>query len=272
MTKISEGATDVRRRNNVRESGNLTGRPIMFAHGFGCSQEAWRLVAPRFEADHRVVLFDHVGAGASDLDAYDRSKYDSLHGYADDVLEILDQLDLHDVVFVGHSVSSMVGVLAANRDPSRFGALVLVGPSPCYVNDGTYVGGFERADIDGLLDSLDANYLGWSQAMAPVIMGNPDRPELSKELTDLFCSVEPTIAQQFANVTFLSDNRRDLASVTVPTLVVQSSDDLIAPMVVGEYVHAQIPGSALVVLASTGHIPNLSGPEELASAIRAYLE
>ena len=203
--------------------------------------------------------------------AYDRGKYDSLHGYADDVLEIVEQLDVHDVVFVGHSVSAMVGVLAANRDPSRFGALVLVGPSPRYVNDEDYFGGFEQADIDGLLDSLDANYLGWSETMAPVIMGNPDRPELGDELTELFCKVDPDIAKQFANVTFLSDNRRDLASVSVPTLVVQSSDDLIAPLSVGKYVHEQIPGSALVVLSATGHIPNLSGPDELALAIRTYL-
>ena len=265
------GTTDVRRRNNVRESGRPDGRPIVFAHGFGCSQEAWRLVAPQFEDDYRVILFDLVGSGGSDLGAYDRSKYDSLHGYADDVLELLDELDLHDAVFVGHSVSSMIGVLAANTDPSRFGALVLVGPSPRYIDDGDYVGGFAQADIDGLLDSLDSNYLGWSETMAPVIMGNPDRPELGQELTDLFCRVDPDVARQFAHVTFLSDNRRDLAAVTVPTLILQSSDDVIAPQQVGEYVHEHIPGSTLVQLASTGHIPNLSGPADLAAAIRAYL-
>lgn len=264
-------ATDIRARNNVRESGRPDGRPIVFAHGFGCSQEAWRLVAPRFEDDYRVILFDNVGVGGSDLSAYDRSKYDSLHGYADDVVDIVHALELRDVVFVGHSVGSMVGVLAANQDPSRFGALVLVGPSPRYVNDGDYVGGFEQADIDGLIDSLDANYLGWSHAMAPVIMGNPDRPELGDELEELFCRVDPAIARQFARVTFLSDNRRDLEDVRVPTLVLQNSEDVIAPGTVGAYVHEHIPGSTLVTLKATGHVPNLSEPTELADAIRAYL-
>jgi sigma-B regulation protein RsbQ len=267
---MAASTTDVLRRNNVRVSGPPDARPIVFAHGFGCSQEAWHLVAPQFESAFRVVLYDHVGSGGSDLSAYDRSKYDSLHGYADDLLEILDALDLHDAVFVGHSVSAMIGVLAANRDPSRFGALVLVGPSPRYVNDGDYVGGFEQADIDGLLESLEANYLGWSGAMAPVIMGNPGRPDLAQELEELFCRLEPAVARQFAHVTFLSDNRRDLNAVTVPTLVLQSRDDLIAPVAVGQYVADQIPGATLVMLDSTGHIPNLSGPDQLVREIAAF--
>jgi sigma-B regulation protein RsbQ len=264
-------ATQIRARNNIRESGRPDGRPIVFAHGFGCSQEAWRLVVPFFETDYRVILFDNVGVGGSDLAAYDRAKYDSLHGYADDVVEIFQALDLDDAVFVGHSVGSMVGVLAANHDPSRFGALVLVGPSPRYVNEGDYVGGFEQTDIDGLIDSLDANYLGWSHTMAPVIMGNPDRPELGEELEELFCRVDPAIARQFARVTFLSDNRRDLEEVRVPTLVVQNSDDVIAPDSVGRYVHARIPGSTLTVLEATGHVPNLSEPAELAAAILDFV-
>jgi sigma-B regulation protein RsbQ len=258
-------------RNNVTISGNETGRPILFAHGFGCSQEMWRSVVPAFEEDYRVVLFDHVGAGASDLTAYDRGKYDSLHGYADDVLEIIEELDLHDVVYVGHSVSAMIGVLAANHQPERFGGLVLVGPSPRYINDGDYVGGFEQADIDGLLDALDANYLGWSSAMAPVIMGNPDRPELGEELTSSFCSTDPEIARHFAHVTFLSDNRRDLAKVVTPTLVLQCTDDAIAPLPVGTFVSEQIPNSTLVVMSATGHCPNLSDPEQLSREIRAFL-
>ncbi len=262
---------DVRARNNVRVSGNPAGRPIVFAHGFGCSQEMWRFVAPEFEAEHLVVLFDQVGAGGSDARAYDRGKYDSLHGYAQDVIELLEVLDLTDVVFVGHSVSSMIGVLAANDAPDRIGALVLVGPSPRYVNAPPYVGGFERADIDGLLDALDANYLGWSASMAPVIMGNPDRPELGAELTESFCTVDPEIARHFARVTFLSDNRRDLAEVRVPTLVLQCAEDAIAPTVVGEYVHDQIPGSRLVYLKATGHVPNLSHPDEVTAAIREFL-
>jgi sigma-B regulation protein RsbQ len=264
-------AVDVRRRNNVHISGNLDGRPIVFAHGFGCSQEVWRDVVPFFEADYKVVQFDHVGAGGSDTSAYDRAKYDSLHGYADDLLDILESENLDDVVYVGHSVSSMIGVLAANRSGSRFGNLVLVGPSPRYINEVDYVGGFEQADIDGLLDSLDANYLGWSATMAPAIMGNTDRPELGDELTTSFCTVDPAIASQFARVTFLSDNRRDLAEVTVPTLVLQCTDDIIAPLPVGHFVHTNIPGSEFALLATTGHCPNVSGPRELAEAILAYL-
>lgn len=262
---------DVRRRNNVTISGAPAERPIVFAHGFGCSQEMWRAVAPQFEADHRVVLFDAVGSGGSDLSAYDPAKYDSLHGYADDVLEILTALDLADAVYVGHSVAAMVGVLAAAQDPSRFGALVLVGPSPRYVADRDYAGAFEQADIDGLLDALDANYLGWSETMAPLIMGNPERPELGQTLTESFCSVDPEIARHFARVTFLSDNRRDLAAVRTPSLVLQCSEDVIAPVAVGRYVHEQIAGSRFVQLSATGHCPNLSAPDEVADEIRAFL-
>ncbi|MCU1513498.1 MAG: alpha/beta hydrolase [Microbacteriaceae bacterium] len=271
MTSTPAPVVDAVRRNNVHVSGNIGGRPIMFAHGFGCSQEMWRFVAPAFAADFKVVLFDHVGAGGSDLAAYDRGKYDSLHGYAEDVIEIIEQLDLWNVVYVGHSVSSMIGVLAANREPARFGALVLVGPSPRYVNRGDYFGGFEQSDIDALLDDLDSNYLGWSSAMAPAIMGNADRPELGEELTSSFCSVDPAIARQFARVTFLSDNRADLRAVTTPTLVLQCTDDIIAPLAVGTYVHDEIPGSSFVLMEATGHIPNLSAPDQVEKQIRAFL-
>lgn len=259
------------RRNNVRRSGDPSGRPIVFAHGFGCSQEVWRDVAPAFERDHDVVTFDLVGAGGSDLAAYDRRKYDSLHGYADDLVELIEELDLQDVVFVGHSVSAMIGVLAANRVPDRFGALVLVGPSPRYTNVDDYIGGFEPADIQGLLDALDSNYLGWSATMAPTIMGNPERPALGAELAGSFCAVQPDIARHFAHVTFLSDNRDDLTRVTVPTVVLQCSDDAIAPEVVGRYVHRSIPRSEFVQLRATGHCPSLSAPDELTAAIRQYL-
>jgi sigma-B regulation protein RsbQ len=261
---------DVLARNNVSVTG-LEGAPaIVFAHGFGCDQHMWRLVAPSFEADHRVVVFDHVGAGGSDLTAYDPAKYASLDGYADDLLEILDALDLGPAVFVGHSVSSMVGVLAAAREPHRFSKLVLVGPSPRYVDDADYTGGFSHGDIDELLTSLDSNFLGWSGAMAPVIMGT-DHPELGEELTNSFCRTDPDIAAHFARVTFLSDNREDLGRVTLPTLILQSRIDAIAPPAVGEYVHRQIPGSTLVVLDATGHCPNLSAPEETTAAIRAFV-
>jgi sigma-B regulation protein RsbQ len=233
----------------------------------------WRFVAPRFADRFRVVLFDHVGAGGSDLTAYDVERYSTLDGYADDVVEICRDLGLRDVVYVGHSVSAMIGVLAARRAPELFARLVLVGPSPRYVDDldNGYVGGFSEDDIAGLLESLESNYLGWSGAMAPVIMGNPDVPELGAELTESFCRTDPEIARRFARVTFLSDNRADLAGVTVPTLVLQSTQDVIAPMSVGEYVVEQMPHASLVVLDATGHCPNLSAPDATTAAIDAFV-
>jgi sigma-B regulation protein RsbQ len=258
-------------RNNVSTRGGGT-RPILFAHGYGCDQNMWRLVVPAFEEDYRIILFDHVGAGAADPAAYDPDKYSSLTGYADDVLEICRELGLQDVVFVGHSVSAMIGALAVTRDAARFAGLVMIGPSPRYINDDGYVGGFAQSDIDGLLEALESNYLGWSSSMAPVIMGNPDRPELGQELTNSFCRTDPAIARQFARVTFLSDNRADLSSITVPTLVLQCSDDVIAPDTVGEYVHRSIPGSTFVKLRATGHCPNLSAPDETSAAIRRFIE
>src|SRR3954447_19076092 len=263
-------------RNRVRLSGVPTGRPMLFAHGYGCDQEMWRFLVPEFEVDHKVVLFDYVGSGKSDLSAYDPEKYGSLHGYAADVVDVCRELGLSDVVFVGHSVSAMVGVLALQQAPELFGALVMVGPNPRYVDeegapDSGYVGGFSRTDIAGLLAALDANHLGWSAQMATVIMGNADRPELTEELTNSFCRTDPDIARQFARVTFLSDNRDDLPGVKVPTLVLQCSDDVIPPDVVGTYVHGQIPGSVLTRLDAVGHCPHLSAPEETTAAIRAFL-
>ncbi len=259
------------RRNNVHTLGT-EGTPILFSHGFGCDQNMWRFVAPAFADTYRVVLFDHVGAGGSDLSAYDKRKYSTLEGYAADVLEICTELQLSDVVFVGHSVSAMIGVLAARKQPVRFKALVLVGPSPRYINDGDYVGGFSRSDIEGLLSSLDSNYLGWSSAMAPVIMGNPDRPELGSELTNSFCRTDPEIAADFARVTFLSDNRKDLSEVHTPALILQCAEDVIAPDVVGDYVHRSMPSSQLVKMSATGHCPNLSAPGETVAAIKAFLQ
>jgi sigma-B regulation protein RsbQ len=258
-------------RNAVTVTGQSHGQPMVFAHGFGCDQHMWRFVAPAFEDTHKVVLFDHVGAGRSDLSAYDPDRYASLDGYALDVLEIVHDLQLRDVIFVGHSVSAMIGVLAANREPELFDRLVLVGPSPRYIDEGTYRGGFSRADIEEMLDSLDSNYLGWSSVMAPVIVGNPDRPELGVELINSFCRTDPEIAQRFARVTFLSDNRADLPRVRVPALILQCADDVIAPDVVGDYVHRHLPGSRLVSMRATGHCPNLSAPEETISAIRTFV-
>ena len=244
---------------------------MMFAHGFGCDQNMWRHVAPAFAEAYRIVLFDQVGAGDSDHAAYNRAKYGSLHGYADDVLEICRELELHDVIFIGHSVSAMIGVLAAVEEPERFAKLVLVGPSPRYIDDDDYVGGFTREDIEGLLESLDSNYLGWSAAMAPAIVGAAQPDELKEELTNRFCRTDPEIAKHFARVTFLSDNRADLADVVTPALVLQCSDDVIAPHAVGEYVHRQIRGSELVLMEATGHCPNLSAPEETVAAIQSFL-
>jgi sigma-B regulation protein RsbQ len=257
-------------RCNVHESGKPEGQPILFAHGFGCDQHMWRLVAPAFEARYRVILFDHVGAGDSDLSAYDPDRYADLDGYADDVLAICDELDLRDVVFVGHSVAAMIGVLAAVERPDRFAKLVLIGPSPRYIDDGDYVGGFSETDIAELLDSLESNYLGWSRAMAPMIMGTPDRPELNDELTASFCRTDPEIAGRFARATFLADNRDDLPKVQIPTLVVQSRNDAIAPLHVGAYVRDALPDGRLVVLETTGHCPHLSAPTETIDAMVAF--
>jgi sigma-B regulation protein RsbQ len=266
----SMGSGGAVERNNVVLSGREDGPVVMLAHGFGCDQNLWRRVVPGLEADFRVVLFDHVGAGRSDLSAWDPQRYATLDGYADDVLRICDELDLRQVVLVGHSVSAMIGVLAVTREPERFAGLVLLCPSPCYIDDAGYRGGFSKADIDELLDSLDSNYLGWSAAMAPVIMGNPERPELGEELANSFCRTDPLIARAFARTTFLSDNRSDLAHVTVPTLVLQCSSDAIAPPEVGEFVRAQIPGSRLVMLAATGHCPQLSAPDATLAAIASF--
>ena len=244
---------------------------MVFAHGFGCDQNMWRLVAPAFETDFRTVLFDHVGAGGSDLSAYNSDRYGSLAAYAEDVVEIGKELGLSNAVFVGHSVSAMIGVLASLNQPDLFSELVLVSPSPRYIDDAGYRGGFSRPDIDDLLASLDDNHLGWSTMMAPVIMGNPDRPELGAELTNSFCRTDPAIAREFAEVTFLSDNRDDLANVTARTLILQCREDAIAPIEVGEYVRDHIAGSEMVLLDATGHCPNLSAPDQVISAIRAFV-
>ncbi len=257
-------------RHHTKQAGSGD-TAMVFAHGFGCDQNMWRSVAPAFEDRYRTILFDHVGAGGSDLSAYDPAKYASLEGYADDVVELSRALGVERGVFVGHSVSAMVGILASKKAPELFDSLVLVCPSPRYVDDGDYVGGFTRAQVDELLEFLDSNHMGWSEAMAPVIMGNADRPELGAELTNSFCRTDPDIAKRFARTTFLSDNRADLPGVTARCLVIQCSEDVIAPQEVGEYVHRNLPDSELVLLDATGHCPNLSAPEATTSAIEAFL-
>jgi sigma-B regulation protein RsbQ len=262
--------TDIIRRNNVHIVGNGT-QPMLLAHGFGCDQNMWRFIVPAFADDYRIVLFDYVGSGKSDLGAYEARRYSTLDGYAQDVLDVCDALDLRDVIFVGHSVSSMVGVLAARREPERFERLIMIGPSPRYINDPPYVGGFERPDIEGLLETMEKNYLGWANFLAPVVMQNPDRPELAAELTESFCSTDPVIARRFAEATFLSDNRADLSGLAVPTLVLQCADDLIAPRSVGDFVHESLSRSSFQQMKATGHCPHLSHPDETIELMREYL-
>jgi sigma-B regulation protein RsbQ len=257
-------------RHNVRTFGRGT-VPMIFAHGFGCDQNMWRFVTPAFEHAYRIVLFDYLGHGRSDVSQYDAARYTTLDGYASDVLDICAALDIRHGVFVGHSVSAMIGALASIRQPDRFDDLIMIGPSPRYINDDGYVGGFAASDVDELLDALESNYLGWSSKMAPVIMGRPDRPELGEELTNSFCRTDPAIARQFARTTFLGDNRDDLPRVPARTLVLQCAADAIAPDAVGQYVHDRLPRSVLVRMQATGHCPNLSAPAETIAAMQAFL-
>lgn len=261
------------RRNNVSVRGQSpdSAPVIVFAHGFGCDQNLWRFVAPAFEATHRVVVFDHVGAGHSDISGYSPAKYNSLRAYAADALEILAELGGPPVVFVGHSVSGMVGILAAIAQPQRFSSLILICPSPSYIDEPGYTGGFSRDQIDEMLAVLESNYLGWSSGAAPAFMGNSDRPELGQELTENFCRTNPEIAAHFARVTFLSDHRADLPLVQTPTLILDCQDDFVSPPEVGQYMQRNIRNSTLVTLDATGHCPNLSAPSQTVSAIRAFL-
>lgn len=258
-------------RNNVRVVGVAGGQSMLLAHGFGCDQTMWRHVVPAFEQEFRIVLFDYVGHGGSDYSAYDPVRYSSLDGYAQDVLEICRELQLEQVVFVGHSVSATIGALASLREPERFGKLIMIGPSPCYVDDHDYRGGFSREQLEELLAFLEENPLGWSNAMAPSIMGNSDRPQLAQELALSFCRTDPTVAKEFARVTFLSDNRADLPRVATPSLILQCSNDVIACDAVGTYMHERLPNSVFTRLAATGHCPHLSAPEETISAMRSFL-
>jgi sigma-B regulation protein RsbQ len=261
---------NVRTRNNINFTGAEGAPVLLLAHGFGCDQNLWRPVIDLLETDFRLVLMDHVGSGASDPAAWDADKYSSLTGYADDIVDILDELDLRDVVFVGHSVAAMMGALAVNARPARFAKLIMLTPSPRYIDDVDYRGGFSREDIDELLESMEMNYLGWSHDMAPVIMGNPDRPDLHGELEASFCRTDPACARVFARATFLSDNRTDLAAIPVPTLVIECAHDAIAPQGVGAYVRDRIAGSELITLSATGHCPQVSDPVATAHAIAAF--
>ena len=258
------------KRNNVKIIGKGS-QPMLFAHGFGCDQNMWRYVTPAFQNDYKLILFDYVGAGHSDAAAYNAERYSSLQGYAQDILEICEELQLKKVIFVGHSVSAMIGLLAAIEQPKFFERLVMIGPSPSYINDDNYKGGFERRDIEGLLETMEKNYIGWANFLAPNIMANPERPELGEELKDSFCSTDPVIARQFAEATFFSDNRNDLKKNPVPALVLQCSEDIIAPVEVGEYLSTHLPKSTLRIMKATGHCPHMSNPEETISLIKEYL-
>jgi sigma-B regulation protein RsbQ len=258
-------------RNNVKVYGQGT-KTLMLAHGFGCDQNMWRFVTPAFKNDYRLVLFDYVGSGKSDLRSYNVERYSTLHGYAQDVLDICEALELTDLTFVGHSVSGIIGLLASIERPDIFQRLIMVSPSPRYINDPPdYIGGFERSDIEELLEMMEKNYLGWASIMAPSVMLNAEQPELTEELEGSFCSTDPTIARRFAQATFFSDNRSDLTKVTVPSLIMQCREDIIAPPTVGAYLHQHLPLSQLEVLDATGHCPHMSHPQETIRVIEKYL-
>lgn len=257
-------------RNNVKIIGH--GREtIIFAHGFCCDQQSWKLITPAFLSDYRVVLFDYVGSGNSDRNAYSSERYASLDGYVQDLLDIAEALDLKECIFVGHSISSMIGLLAAIRQPGYFGKMVFIAPSPCYVNDQDYTGGFEESDLQDLFEFMESNYFGWSRALAPAIMGNNDRPELGKLVTESFCAADPEIAREFARVTFLSDTRKYLHRLAVKSLTLQCREDMIAPLSVGFYLKENIPHNTLLILNTTGHYPHISNPEETIYAIKAFI-
>lgn len=259
----------LRNNVNVLGSGDQT---LVFAHGYGCDQNMWRHITPAFQDQYRIVLFDYVGSGLSDASALDRNRYSTLRGYAQDILDILGELRLTDVHFVGHSVSSMIGALAQIAEPKRINTLTMIGPSACYINDADYFGGFEREDIEGLLQSLESNHVSWSARMAPAIMGNPDHPELAAELEASFCRMDPYVANHFARVTFLSDNRTDLPFVTAKALVLQCQKDVIAGLSVGEYVHQCLPNSQFVLMNATGHCPHMSAPKEVIQELKRFLQ
>ena len=246
---------------------------MLFVHGFGCDQNMWRFVTPSFRDDYKIVLMDYVGSGKSDLSAYNSERYSDLNGYAQDVLEVCGSLELKRVIAVGHSVSAITCLLAAIKAPELFDTLIFVAPSPRYLNDGSdYVGGFERRDIEELLATMEKNYIGWANFLAPMVMKNPGQPGLTEELTASFCSTDPKAAQDFARATFFSDNRADLPKLRAPSLILQCSEDLIAPLSVGEYMHRHMPNSKLEIMQATGHCPHMSAPEETVSLIKKFLE
>ncbi|MET4074653.1 alpha/beta hydrolase [Hymenobacter sp. UYCo722] len=271
---MSPSTTSILERSNVTISGaSGPGTPaLVFLHGLGADQATWRLLAPHFESDYQVIQLDLVGSGGSKLGDYSRERHGSLAGHADDLLDVLRTLALYDVVFVGHSVGAMIGVLAAVREPQRFQKMVLISPSPRFINEQGYAGGFEQQDINELLAAIDADYHGWSRGISPVMMGADESPELVMELTNSFVRTNPEIARHFARVTFLSDTRAELGFLVTPTLVVQSAHDVIAPLAVGHYINEQLADSRIEVIATSGHCPHLSAPQQTLAAIDAFLK
>lgn len=264
-------ASDVLARHNVKIFGKGT-QPLLFSHGLGCDQNVWHLIVPAFQNDYKIILFDFIGSGQSDISSYNKEKYASLHGYADDVLAICEKLQLKEVILVGHSVSSVIGILAAIKNPTVFSRLIMIGPSPRYINEPGYIGGFEKDEIDELLALMRDNYRDWAAFFGPKAMANPERPELSENLIDSLCTADPAITYDFAKATFLSDNRNDLPILKTPSLILQTAEDIVAPLQVGEYMHKNIPGSTLCNMNATGHFPHLSAPQETIELIKNYLE
>lgn len=257
-------------RNHVQVTGEGQAT-LVFVHGFGCDQTMWRFLAPHYAQRYRTVLYDLTGSGRSDHAAYGHERYASLHGHAEDLLEIVDAFASGPVVVVGHSVSAMIAMLATIKAPGRFAAQVMLGPSACYLNEGFYFGGFARSEIEELLATMEANYLDWSARMAPAIMGAPGQPELGKELVDAFCRNNPDIARHFARVTFLSDHREDAPLSETPALILQCSEDLIAPRTAGEFLQRKLPNATLRMIRNVGHCAHMSAPGACVREIDAFL-
>lgn len=269
LVKMDKGEK-ITKRNNVRVIGQGK-QTLMFGHGFGGNQHSFDAILPAFESNYKIVLFDYIGAGKSDLAFYDEQRYQSLEGYAMDVIDICHSLDLREVIFIGHSVSSMIGLLAVEQQPSLFSKLIFIGPSPRYINDEGYYGGIDLKDLHDLLAVMDSNYLGWSSSAAPAVIGNPDRPELGQRLTESYQASDPTIAKNFARVTFFSDYRDKLPLLPIPSLTIQGQDDILTSVAVAEYVHQHTPGNKMVILNSSGHCPHLSDPEAVITAMKNFI-
>lgn len=266
------GGEDVLARNAVTVLGPASAQVLVFAHGYGTDQSTWRRIAERFATDHRVVLFDYVGSGRSDLSAYDERRYDSLQGYADDLIEVIDGVGATRVTLVAHSISGMIGALASIRRPELFAQLIMVCPSPRYIDDGDYRGGYSAEDVRGLLAAIEANQPSWAAALAPAVTARDDRPEVVDSVRRLFAATPAKVATHFARVVFFSDVRHRLAEIPVPCTIIQSQGDIICPPHIGAYLHERIPASELVQLETSGHFVHLTEPELVSALIAQRLD